>query len=350
MGMGALIMLLGPGSTAQEITGPAGDELPAATVPSAGLAEPAPGPAGEPLPPPSPWYLKRGTKPRLATPADDLPTVLWPLVERMRDSQVPGFYDGQFAELADDFEGLARLARDETVEQTLRLMAVMALQEAGDGERLAAELEPLLLSVAEEFSTEFNAFLDYGNTVEEAFVRDVLRADLSRHVRFALAKDGQSGPVLAKIEVMEQYITKHEADILNPNIKSDEDFQVAHKRSIWFDIAYHYQQLDDYASAAERYRAVCDKLTGSETRWPHYNLGCIAAIQGDIELALTELEAAYRAGFLDVAWMLEDGDLASLRGSPRFLELARLMGAQEAEIGANPNTPSLTDEDGVPSN
>lgn len=339
LGTLALLMLLGPSSTAQETIGSADEE------PAAPAAQPAAPSESAPalVPAPSPWYLKRGTKPRPATAADDVPTVLWPLVERMRDNQVPGFYDGQFAGLADDFDGLARLARDETVEHTLRLMAVMALQEAGDGERLAAQLEPLLISVAEEFAVELRASMDNGNTVEEGFVREVLRADLSRHVRFALAKDGQSGPVLAKVEVMEQFIAKHRVDILDPTIKSDKDFLVAHKRGIWFDIAYHYQQFDDYVSAAEWFSQLCDSLTGSDTRWAHYNLGCIAAIQGDTELALGELEEAYFAGFLDVAWMLEDGDLASLRASPRFLELARLMGANEAETGANPNTPSPFD-------
>ncbi|MFT7464650.1 MAG: hypothetical protein ACI9EF_003008, partial [Pseudohongiellaceae bacterium] len=170
-------------------------------------------------PPPSPWYLERGTELRPALPADDIPRVAQVLTALMRDGGVPGFYDGQFSEVADHFDELTRLAHDESVEHTLRVMAVMAMQEAADGELLLLKLEPLLMSTAEEFSSELNDWRDFGYTVDEAFVRGVLRADLSRHARFALAKDGQPDAVLEKIEVMEFHVRKHKEVILDPLIK-----------------------------------------------------------------------------------------------------------------------------------
>jgi len=270
------------------------------------------------------------------------------LVDLMRDDQVPGFYDGQFSALANDFEGLVRLARDESVDHTLRMMAVMALQEACDGETLRLELEPLLLSVDEEFGAEINDWWDQGDTVAEDYVRDVLRADLSRHVRFALAKDGQPTAVLEKIEAMKQYVYDDRFTILDPKIRSDRNFSVAHKRSIWFDIAYHYQQFDDYDSASEWFRAMCDNLSGDVTRWAHYNLACMAAIQGDQALALTELEAAHEAGFFDVAWMQEDGDLAGLRSLPGFIDLAQRMGAEDPELKTNSDSEGSTSDNKKP--
>lgn len=291
---------------------------------------------------PSIWYLERGTHVRPAGLADDIPRVMNGLVDLMRDDQVPGFYDGQFSSLANDFDGLARLARDESVDHTLRMMAVMALQEAGDGETLRLQLEPLLLSVDEEFSAEINDWWDQGDTVAEDYVRDVLRADLSRHVRFALAKDGQPAAVLEKIEAMKQYVYDDRFTILDPRIRSDRNFAVAHKRSIWFDIAYHYQQFDDFVSASEWFRAICDNLSGDVTRWAHYNLACIAAIQGDHALALTELEAAHEAGFFDVAWMQEDGDLAGLRSLPGFIDLAQRMGSEAPELERNSDSEGST--------
>jgi hypothetical protein len=295
---------------------------------------------------PSPWYLERGTHLRTPRPADDIPKVMQGLVKLMRDDQVPGFYDGQFASVAHDFEGLARLSRDESVDHTLRMMAIMALQEASDGEALAAQLLPLLLSEDEEFNYEINDWWDNGSSVDVDYVRDVLRADLSRHVRFALAKDGQPEAVLKKIAVMKQYVWDDRFSILDPGIRSDRNFPVGHKRSIWFDIAYHYQQFDDYASASYWFREMTNCLSGDETRWAHYNLACIAAIQGDPDEALAELEAAHTAGFYDVTWMQEDGDLEGLRALPGFLDLARRMGAEDPESGSNSDTETSSGADG----
>ena len=329
MGWAAVLVLFCGEVVAQAPDTPPGEPVETSAQP--------PDPAETPSDPaPSPWYLKRGTELRLPGAADDVPRVLKPLVELMRDGQVPGFFDGQFGDLAGDFDELARLAKDETMEHTLRLMAVMALQEAGDGERLAAQLEPLLLSVAEEFNAELNEWADFGSTVEEGFVRRILRADLSRHVRFALAKDGQSAPVLAKIEVMYQYIWKHRVDILDPSIKSDVDFLVAHKRSIWFDIAYHYQQFDDYETAAHWFRQLTQNLSPNDTWMAHYNLACIAALQGRPEEAVQELELAVSGGFQDVEWMDEDADLESLRERPDYQELRRRLRNGDGLPGLTP--------------
>jgi adenylate cyclase len=57
-----------------------------------------------------------------------------------------------------------------------------------------------------------------------------------------------------------------------------------------------------------------------------YNLGCIHALAGDAETALDCLEAAARAGLTEIGWHEHDGDLASLRGHPRFRALVDSLG------------------------
>ena len=49
-----------------------------------------------------------------------------------------------------------------------------------------------------------------------------------------------------------------------------------------------------------------------------YNLACIAALSGERESALQLLQLAVAHGFNDAAYIQRDGDVASLRGDPRF--------------------------------
>ena len=277
-------------------------------------------------PSPSRWYLERGTAQREARPEDDVPEVAARLAVLMRDRRVPGFYDGQFASTANDFDALARLARDESTHHILRMMSIMALQEAADGERLAHVLEPLVMDPDVEFAAERQDWGDFGRTTDERFVRRTLAADLSRHARFALAKDGQPAKVLEKIAVLERHVFRHRVDILNPTIKSKDDPNIAWLRTVWFDIAYHYQQFDDYERASIWFRDLTDALDGDDTRWAHYNLACIAAIEGRLDDAMTELHGAAAAGFLDVEWIQEDGDLTPLRDRADFAALVTSMG------------------------
>jgi len=60
--------------------------------------------------------------------------------------------------------------------------------------------------------------------------------------------------------------------------------------------------------------------------WPesptiHYNLACLAALQGDSEEALASLRRALKLRPEVVDWAREDEDLAGLRGRPDFAEL-----------------------------
>lgn len=53
----------------------------------------------------------------------------------------------------------------------------------------------------------------------------------------------------------------------------------------------------------------------------HYNMGCIYAVNGDIQSALTSLESAFQNGFSDFDELMKDDDLQSLRDNTQFQAL-----------------------------
>jgi len=288
--------------------------------------------------PDSIWYQERGTAARPLPPAETRLDTALKLASMLRNGRVTGFYDGQFAAVKDRFDDLASIASDPDMSHVLRLAAVMALQEAGDGERVRQALEPLLIPVQNEFAIEYASRRDpTGVLDDEDRLREYLAMDLSQTARFSLAKDGQPGAVLAKIRQMEQSVHNNMVELLDPSIDSDSGRlrDVAEGRQTIFDIGYHYQQFDDFEHAAEWFNKLCDNLPGHrDTVMAHYNLGCIDALTGHPEEAMEHLRAAHAVGFSNVEWLQEDGDLTSLRGRPDFAALVALMRNQ-----APPDTP-----------
>ena len=280
-------------------------------------------PAADPAPP---WYLERGTAPRPAAPEDEVPPVAAMLAGLMKDGSVPGFYDGQFKSVDDRFDELAALASDPDVHHIMRIMAVMALQEAGSGEPVARVLKPLLIKPWDEFGAEQEEALGNGADDDPDKVRAHLEADLSLHARFALAKDGQTEAVMEKIEVLEQSVHNKMFALLDPSRSSERDWGVRFGREIIFSIGYHYQQFDDYVHASEWFHKLCDNLPGHvDTCWAYYNLACIAALTGHSDDAIEDLRSAYAVGFTDSSWMAQDGDLTSVRDRPDFKALLSAM-------------------------
>ena len=73
------------------------------------------------------------------------------------------------------------------------------------------------------------------------------------------------------------------------------------------------------------------ELGTSDALWG-YNLACALALQGQVQAALSALDQAIAAGFLDAEFLNQDPDLASLRSAPGFqTRLARI-----AELRALP--------------
>lgn len=312
----------------------------------------APAPAGAQQPG-SAWYEDRGPSPAPPEAADRRLDTALRLSATLRDGRVPGFYDGQFAAVRDRFDELASIARDPDMNHVLRVVAVMALQEAGDGEPVRLALEPLLMAAATEFGIEYEARSRMAADLDdEGFIARSLAADLSQHVRFSLAKDGQPGPVLAKIKVMENDVHDKLAELLDPAIDSDDPrFRlrfVAQDRMTIFDIGYHYQQFDDFARASEWFQRLCENLPGHrETEMAHYNLACIEALSGRPDSAMEHLHRAHAVGFTNVAWLEEDGDLASLRGRADFADLVALMRNEVPPAGPGEGPTDPADPYGV---
>jgi adenylate cyclase len=57
----------------------------------------------------------------------------------------------------------------------------------------------------------------------------------------------------------------------------------------------------------------------------HYNAGCRAALQGDVATAIALINRAVDLGYGHVDWLLNDNDLASLHGDPRFEQVVERM-------------------------
>lgn len=93
------------------------------------------------------------------------------------------------------------------------------------------------------------------------------------------------------------------------------------------ELASVLHQLGKYDEASERYEEVVkigSRLGGSEPAISNYNRACALARAGRRDEALTALaralDPAVSSGFEDLTreWVLEDGDLESLRDDPRF--------------------------------
>jgi len=239
----------------------------------------------------------------------------------MHEGRVPGFFDGQFSALlgVDDsaYWRILRMAWDARLHFVIRALAVMALHEGGQQD-LERELTPLMISATSEVRLLSQQLVP----VDEFSVRSSLRARLSQYARFSMAKAGIAGPIEDKIEHLKKLASSNlaKADkLLRLGIEDQYEFVLDRAMLYYFELGYHYQQLDDYLQAELQYRVITEQdVQVSSKRWTHYNLACIRAIQGRHEAALQELRDAVRAGFKDSSWALRDGDLAPLRDDPRF--------------------------------
>ncbi|MSR46541.1 MAG: hypothetical protein EXS13_05695 [Planctomycetes bacterium] len=271
--------------------------------------------------------------------------VLDALSARMRDGRVPGFYDGQWAAIwpLDPRlpEELLAIAFDDGLHLVLRELAVMALHETRRP-TLEQELAGLIHAEESELADLLEQWVEQDPT--QADLERHRRFELSRYVRFALAKAGMTRPILRMIGEMEAYLAeprqKHAIDFRGDRESGWPRYAIAeYLRALLFEVGYYYQQFDDYASAERCYRELLGRFAESRAcQNAHYNLACISAIQGQREQALDHLRKAIQRGFDDSRWLLEDGDFTSLRADPEFRRLVDLSAqgvADDSGIGWN---------------
>ena len=320
--------------------------LSAAAAPLGGAAATPEGAVPEPAAEGSPWYLDRAPVeglPPESEGADPVLATALQLETLMRDIGVPGFYDGQFALTAGRFAELSALASDPDVHHVMRVMAVMALQEAEAApEELAAVLEPLVIPAEAEWTIDYTDLSRNLSGMERRpqDMPEILSADLSRYARFALAKAGQPRLIREKLDIMEEFVTSNRELVVGGGAgglfgrRLNQRARTDIVKDTWFSVGYYYQQFDDYENARRWFQGLCDALPGErDTRWAHYNLACIAALSGDPAEAVVQLGHAYEAGFVDVAWMQEDGDLVSLRERDDYRALLRRMTGADLRSG-----------------
>jgi tetratricopeptide (TPR) repeat protein len=252
------------------------------------------------------------------------------LQAKLRDGDVPGFYDGQWAKLwpIDPRmpEQLIALSHDESLHFVLREVAVMALHETRRPE-LERELSRLLFPEDRELYGLIDGWPRFDPAPGELWKE--LSLELSRYVRFSLAKSGSTAAIRRMIERME-------AHLATPSARRDIDWRGGREsgrpfwdaellRGLLFEVGYYYQQFDDYESAELCYREVLGRFAESRAcQNCHYNLACISSLQGKRRQALDHLKKAILRGFDDARWLQEDGDFASLREDPEFRALVDL--------------------------
>ncbi len=91
-------------------------------------------------------------------------------------------------------------------------------------------------------------------------------------------------------------------------------------------------QLYTKTARYEKGLAIDRKLVALRPEDPttHYNLACSLALLGAADEALDALDRSVALGYGDLEHLLADGDLESLRATPRFRAIAQALGAPES--------------------
>lgn len=93
----------------------------------------------------------------------------------------------------------------------------------------------------------------------------------------------------------------------------------------WADLGHILTRLERFEEGLAIDRQLVERMPEDATA--HYNLACSLALCGRPEEALAALEAAFTLGYRDVEHLLQDADLATLRGRSGF---ERLIGRMRA--------------------
>ncbi len=77
-------------------------------------------------------------------------------------------------------------------------------------------------------------------------------------------------------------------------------------------------RMGEFQRAEAYYRMIAEDDGNRRGDWAYYNLACLYSIQKKIPEALRHLQKAVDAGFTDVDWIKQDGDLRNIRNHPGY--------------------------------
>lgn len=116
-------------------------------------------------------------------------------------------------------------------------------------------------------------------------------------------------------------------DALKAAIKVDDTYALAHH-----DMGCALSEIKgEGAAAMESFQRAVE--LDPTLCWAYYSIGCLHALHGEKQLALQNLEEAFRKGFKDIQHFENDADWAGLRGDPQFQELVSSYAPDTGQAG-----------------
>lgn len=199
--------------------------------------------------------------------------------------------------------------------QDLRVTAVRALAHSAAPDDVADRLAALHAESSRDYRDE---------TLRRSLDQEALREEME----VVLARFGRPDLLEARIDRQrKRYVRDAGAEVSVPSRLSLEvELQVRN------DVAYLYLRAGDAAAAEREWTSTAEyassRLAGSTGRARsslasslgaiYYNLACAQSRLCKTSRAIVSLVRSVEFGYADFAWMLEDGDLAELRGTRAF--------------------------------
>ncbi|MBP9893050.1 MAG: hypothetical protein KBG84_14200 [Planctomycetes bacterium] len=201
--------------------------------------------------------------------------------------------------------------------QDLRVAAVRALAQSANGEDISDRLAAFYATACKDASHEL---------LKRLIDQDSLREE----VEVVMARFGRTELLEARMAALRSRYEQPATGQVVANSRSAADVETQARNSI----AYLYLRAGDAASAEREWQAAIDqvqiRMNASTGRARsvlaathsaiYYNLACAQSLQHKTTKALGSLRKAVENGYAEFGWMLEDGDLESVRSTRAFTD------------------------------
>jgi hypothetical protein len=199
--------------------------------------------------------------------------------------------------------------------QDLRVAAVRALAQSANGDEISDRLAAFYATGCRDSSSEL---------LKRLMDQDALREE----VEVVMARFGRTELLEARMVALRSRYVQPATGQVVANSRSAADVETQARNSI----AYLYLRAGDAASAEREWQAAVEQVqlrvnaTAGRARSAlavtqgaiYYNLACAQSLQHKTTKALGSLRKAVENGYAEFGWMLEDGDLDSVRSTRDF--------------------------------